>query len=228
MRRRRCIRRLHGLSLVELLIGMAVGLVVVAAGSSVVLDNVRENRALGLEMRLMDDLRTAADIVSRDLRRAGYWADAAAGVRSDDGSAVAADPYAAVSPDAAASDAVRFRFSRDATENNVVDSNEQFGFRLHNGAIELQLGDANWQAITDATVLTVTAFAVLPGIEETSLAGFCVDPCPAGSTVCPPRQQVKRFDVSVAGRSVVDPRVQRSLRTSVRLRRLGLLGSCTA
>ena len=223
-------RRRHasGLSLVELLVGMAVGLLVVAAGSTVVLDNIRENRALGLEMRLMADLRTAADIVSRDLRRAGYWADAASGIRNDDGLAVPSNPYSDVSPEAGPSDTVRFRFSRDAVENGLVDSNEQFGFRLHAGAVELQLGDGNWQAITDATVLTVTAFAVEPTIEETSLAGFCVDPCPAGSTACPPRQQVKRFTVAIAARSVADAHVQRSLQTTVRLRRLGLVGSCTA
>ena len=35
------------------------------------------------------------------------------------------------------------------TENGIVDSNERFGFRLRNGAIEMQLGDGNWQALTD-------------------------------------------------------------------------------
>ena len=33
-------------------------------------------------------------VAARDLRRAGYWGDSAAGVRGDDGSAVLANPYA--------------------------------------------------------------------------------------------------------------------------------------
>src|SRR5664279_4478155 len=152
-------QRSRGLSMIELLIGTAIGLVIVAAGTVVVMHHARENRVLVIEARLMQDLRSAADIVSRDLRRAGYWAAAASGVRSNDGSAVVANPYAAVTPDAAASDAVRLSFSRDASENDVVDSNEQFGFRLRNSAIELQLGDSNWQALTDPATLAVTAFS---------------------------------------------------------------------
>ncbi len=218
----------RGMSLVELLVGMAVGLIVVAAGSSVVLDNVRENRALDLEMRLMQDLRTAADIVSRDLRRAGYWAGSASGVRSDDGSRVAPNPYAAIAPDRAASDGARVRFSRDAIENGLVDGNEQFGFRLHNGALELQLGDGNWQALTDATLLSITRFTIEPHTEESSLARFCVDPCPAGSAVCPPRQHIKSFAIAVTGRSIADPRIRRSLFSSVRVRNVPVVGSCDA
>ena len=219
-------RRSQGLSMIELLIGTAIGLVIVAAGTVVVVHHARENRALVIEARLMQDLRSAADIVSRDLRRAGYWAAAASGVRSDDGSAVVANPYAAVTPDAAASDAVRLSFSRDASENDVVDSNEQFGFRLRNRAIELQLGDGNWQALTDPATLAVTTFSVEPHVEESRLAAFCTEPCAAGSTTCPPRQQVRSYRVAIAGRSVLDANVRRSVQSAVRLRNVAMVGSC--
>ena len=225
MRTRRSSR---GLSIVELLVGTAVGLVVVAAGTSVVTHNARENRALTIEARLMQDLRTAADIVARDLRRAGYWAGSASGVRSDDGSVVVANPYALVTPETAASDAVRLSFSRDASENGTVDGNERFGFRLRNGAIELQLGDGNWQALTDPATLTVTTFEVEPRTEETSLERFCDQPCAIGSTTCPPRQQVRSFAVAIAARAVVDASVQRSVVAGARLRNVSVVGSCEA
>lgn len=221
-------RSSRGLSIVELLVGTAVGLVVVAAGTALVTHNARENRALMIEARLMQDLRTAADIVARDLRRAGYWAGSASGVRSDDGSAVVANPYALVAPETAASDAVRLSFSRDASENGTVDGNERFGFRLRNGAIELQLGDGNWQALTDPATLTVTAFEVAPRTEETSLASFCAEPCAAGSTTCPPRQQVRSFAVAIAARAVADANVQRSVVAGARLRNVSVVGSCEA
>ena len=222
-------RRLStGFSIVELLVGTAVGLVVVAAGTTVVTHHARESRALTIETRLTQDLRTAADIVARDLRRAGYWGGAASGVRGDDGGVVPANPYAAVTPDAAASDAVRLAFSRDASENDNLDGNERFGFRLRNGAIELQLGDGNWQALTDATTLTVTRFEVDPRIEETSLERFCAEPCAAGSLVCPPRQQVKSFAVAIEGRAVVDARVRRSVLAAARLRNGTVVGACEA
>ena len=219
-------RRSRGLSLVELLVGTAVGLLIVAAGSTLVCQQVRENRALAIETRLMQDLRTAADIVSRDLRRAGYWANAASGVAMDGVAAGAPNPYAAMAPETGASDAVRFRYSRDVVENDSIDDNEQFGFRLHNGALELQLGDGNWQALTDATTLTVTAFGIEPRIEESSLESFCERDCAAGSTACPPRQQVKTFAVSIAGRSNVDTSVTRSVWGLARVRNVAVVGDC--
>ncbi len=216
----------RGLTMVELLIGMAVGLFIVAAATSLMTANLRENRNLLIESRLMQDLRSAADMITRDLRRAGYWAAANAGVRSDGGGAVLANPYVAVTPVNASADNVSFRFSRDATENNTVDSNEQFAFRLRNGAIELQLGAGNWQALTDAATLTVTEFSVSPTVEEISLAGFCATPCPAGSSTCPPRQQVRSLAVVVSGRATGDARLTRSVRSQVRLRNDPIVGAC--
>lgn len=219
-------RRSRGLSLVELLVGTAVGLIIVAAATTVVTRHARENRALAIEARLVQDLRTAADIIARDLRRAGYWGASASGVRGDDGSAVLANPYAAVTPANAASDAVRLSFSRDAGENGLVDGNERFGFRLRNGAIELQLGDGNWQALTDPATMSVVSFEVAPRVEETSLERFCADPCAAGSTTCPPRLQVRRFEVTVEARAIADPSVRRSVLAGARLRNDTVVGRC--
>jgi len=222
-------RRLStGFSIVELLVGTAVGLVVVAAGTTVVTHHARESRALTVETRLTQDLRTAADIVARDLRRAGYWGGAASGVRGDDGGVVPANPYAAVTPDAAASDAVRLAFSRDASENDSLDGNERFGFRLRNGAIELQLGDGNWQALTDPATLSVVAFEVAPRTEETSLERFCAEPCAVGSTTCPPRLQVRSYAVAIEARAAADPSVRRSVLAGARLRNDAVVGRCEA
>jgi prepilin peptidase dependent protein B len=212
--------------MVELLVGMAIGLFIAAAGVTLMAGNLRENRALMLESRLTQDLRTAADIIARDLRRAGYWAAATSAVRSGGVSGVPANPYLALAPSAAASDSVSFGFSRDSNENNSLDSNEQFGFRLRRGVIEMQLGGGNWQALTDANTVTVTEFTVTPSVEEISLAAHCAQACPAGSSTCPPRQQVRSLGVSISARSSTDASVQRSLRSSVRLRNDPVLGAC--
>ena len=77
-------RAARGLSLVELLVGTAIGLMVAAAAASVVSAGLRENRRVQLEARLMQDLRSTAELVARDLRRAGYWAASASGVRGNE------------------------------------------------------------------------------------------------------------------------------------------------
>lgn len=224
--RRAAHRRFQGgLSLVELLVGTAVGLVVAAAATSVVSANVRASRQIALEARLMQDLRSTADLVARDLRRAGYWANAASGVRSDSAPLPLANPYG-VAADAAASDAVRLSFSRDASENNAVDDDERFGFRLRNSVVEMQLGNGNWQALSDAGTLVVTAFTVEPRSDEVSLAAFCAQSCAASGASCPPRQQVRSFAVTLSARSSRDASVTRSLRSTVRLRNGTMSGDC--
>ena len=217
----------QGLSLVELLVGLALGLLVVAAGAMLLTQQLRDHRALLLEARLMQDLRTATDLVARDLRRAGHWGDAAAGVWSPT-QAQLANPYAALAPAAAASDVASYAYSRDATENHLLDTNEQFGLRLRNKAIELQLGRSNWQALTDATLLVVTAFTITPTVEEIDLDALCHQPCPAGSTTCPLRQQVRSFAVRIGGRSLADASITRSLQAVVRVRQDAIVGACPA
>lgn len=216
----------RGLSMVELLVGAAIALFIAAAGATLFSGNLRENRQLLLEARLMQDLRTAADVAIRDLRRAGYWAGAGDGVWVAGSSSVAANPYVALAPTGAASDAAGFRYSRDVTENNVVDGNEQFGFRLRNGAIEIQLGAGNWQALTDTGTLTITAFSVTPTVHDIALDAFCAKACPAGSATCPPHQQVRSLALAISGRLVADAGVTRSVRSQVRLRNDPVTGAC--
>ena len=218
----------RGLSLVELLVGVAIALFIAATGATLLAGNLRENRNLLLEARLMQDLRTATDVISRDLRRAGYWGAATDGVwtAAVAASGVAANPYVALAPGAAASDAVSFRYSRDAVENNLVDGNEQFGFRLRNRVIEMLLGAGNWQALTDAGTLDITEFSVTPAVQQIDLRAYCTQPCPAGSLTCPPRQQVRSLALVVTGRSTTDAGVTRSLHSNVRLRNDAVSGAC--
>ena len=222
-------RAARGLSLIELLVGTAIGLIVAAAAASIVGAHLRENRRVQLEARLMQELRSAADLVARDLRRAGYWAASASGVRGHDDAALPiANPYGPEIPATAAADAdaVRLSFARSGAAGAGVGDDEQFGFRLRNGAVEMQLGAGNWQALSDAGTLVVTAFTVAPRLDEVSLAGFCERPCPAGSTSCPPRQQVRSFALTLTARSATDAALTRTLHGSVRTRNDAVVGSC--
>ena len=226
---KRCpVKRRHsaGLSMIELLAGTAIGLLVAAAAAAVVGANVRENRQLQLEARLMQEMRSTAGLVARDLRRAGYWSASAAGVRGESASAPAANPHQALSPEDAASDAVQLSFSRPAGADMALDDDERFGFRLRNGVVEVQLGSANWQALSDAGTLRVTAFSVEPFVEEIDLQGFCERDCAVGNTSCPPRQQVRSIALSIAARATDDAAVTRSLRSRVRVRNDAVVGSC--
>ena len=216
----------RGFSLVELLVGLTVGLVIAAGAAAFLATTLREQRVVLLESRLMQDLRTAADVVARDLRRAGYWGAAAEGAWLPGTRATVANPYAAVAPLGAASDAVAFAYSRDATENDALDGNEQFGFRLRAGAIQVQLGAGNWQALTDAGTLVVTTFEVTPEVQAVSLEAACPVACAPSNASCPPRLMVRSLAVQIAGHALADPAMRREVRSNVRLRNDPVVGTC--
>lgn len=218
----------RGLSIVELLVGVAGSLFVAAATAQMLATQLIENRAALGELRVTQELRHAADLVVRELRRGGYWADAGAGVSLGGAEAARANPYAAIAPDAAASDAIAFRFSRDAVENHQVDAADGFGFRLRDGVVEMQFGGAGWQAVTDAGSLRVTAFELTPVVQRIDLAALCAKPCPPGAGTCPPVQQVRRIDLAMRGQHPNDARVVRSVSASVRLRNDAVTGACPA
>lgn len=233
VQRHRCGRAAacRGLSLVELLIGTALGLFIVATGLALLTSHLHENRSIVLEARLMQELRAASDAIARDLRRAGHWGEAGAGLWRGDTPA-RSNPYQALQPDRAASDAVRIHFSRDDTENHQLDANERFGFRLRNQGIDILLGEGNWQALTDPGTVLVTELRLTPHGSTVSLpcdrACPPVDPAAAPATPCPPRLEVRLYSVELSGRSPTDARVQRSLQTSVRVRNDAVVGLCPA
>ena len=217
----------RGTTIVELLVGLAIGLVVIAGAATLLARQLHEQRALLAETRLTQDLRNATDLIARDLRRAGYWGDATAGVWSH-GAAPLANPYAAVASMAAASDTVRFAYSRDGVEDQAVGDAERTGFRLHGHTIEARLGD-HWQALTDASTLVVTAFELMPNVDDIDLSALCARPCDAAAAAagtCPPRQQVRRVTVRIAGHAAGAARPVRSAQAQVRLRNDAIDGTC--
>jgi prepilin peptidase dependent protein B len=222
-------RAARGLSLVELMVGIAVGLMVVAGASFVAVNQIGDNRRLLLETQIQQDLRAAADMVARDLRRAGYWGAAESGVWEGNDPSVAPNPYRDTSPDAPEEDPVTevtFSYSRDAAgaeDGAVDDDRERFGFKLEGGVIRMRLGGA-WQALTDGNLLEVTRFDV--NLNEQAAQQACFNECPGGGTACWPTQAVRRFTVDIAGRAVADPAVVRSVRESVRLRNDITGGAC--
>ena len=217
-------RPTRGLTLVELMVGIAVGLMVVAGASFVAVNQIGDNRRLTLETQVQQDLRAAADMIARDLRRSGYWGAPQQGLWQGSSPATAANPYTLVEP---AAGQITFRYSRDAVEDNSVDAdNETFGFKLDGGAIKMLIGDT-WQQLTDPAVLEVTGFAVTP--QSQSVQQACFNECPSGGgTACPPTLEIRRYDIAITGHAVSDSTVVRSVRESVRLRNDLPTGACPA
>lgn len=231
-------RHQRGLSIVELMVGVAIGLFVVAAASMLVATQLSDNRRLTLETQVQQDLRATADIITRELRRAGHWGKARDGVwYADNVAAVRDNPYGAVTKadgsafaDGEQSSAVLLSYSRsgdEADETGEIESAERLGFQLVNGVIQTRFGDAGWQALTDGNTLNVTSFALTMNLQPIRLE--CPKPCPDPLVDCRPELQVRDITLDITGEAVHDNSVSRTLRSNVRLRNDAIVaGTCPA
>jgi prepilin peptidase dependent protein B len=167
------IKQQTGLSLVELLIGMLVGLVVAAGGISLFTVSVKGQSDNVKLSRLNQDLRAMMDVMERDIRRAGF-------VTSDpdtNSASLQNNPFFGATTDLAVYDGgscIVYAYNRDDDPDNdglanevpsAVDSNEFMGFRLNNnGKLEMRKsgttnadcssdnGIAYWESITESEV----------------------------------------------------------------------------
>ena len=246
--------RQRGLSIVEFMVGIAVGLLIVGGATKLFADYIVSNKRLLLETRVNQDLRAAADIVARDVRRAGYWDNALAGVWGTGSVAVAPNPHltgaGAISPTAGTTNEIRYTYARTSGGTGGLDSNEYAGFRLRAvsgvNTLEMQDGQNNWQAITDPGTVRITAFTVTPAPNPltSNLSGYCGcltrltcvnnnNPAGANDIANPtfnpagvPTLSIASFQIELTGQAVNDATVTRRVDETVRVRSPRLTGSC--
>lgn len=225
-------RHSRGISLVELMVGIAVGMIVVAGASVMLVNQVNEHRRLMLETQVQQDLRASADLILRELRRAGYRGIKQEGVWTPSTPAAAAS-YSVTTPTVTTpiSTLVTYRYSKDAVDTaaDVFDENtEQFGFRRIANVLQFRLGSGGWQPLTDPGTVLITNFNVALVVQTVDMADYCEVPCAAGATACPPQQEVLNFDITLTGTATHDPAVVRTLNVSTRVRNDRIIGTCPA
>jgi type IV pilus assembly protein PilW len=139
--------------LVELMIGLAIGLVVIAGGLAFFGTQVFANyRVLG-SSKVQQELNALMLVMVNDIRRSGYWGGAAV-------DNIAANPFSQVGstapevhddmesdtnqvdadgdPAGVGSCVVYAYDSDDPAGNGVVDDTDLFGFRLNGGVVEMR------------------------------------------------------------------------------------------
>ena len=200
--------RQRGMSIVEMMVGIAIGLFIVAGSSLVVSTQLGENRKLLLEAQLQQDLRAAADIIARELRRASFMADAYRTVWFPATPRIWENIY----PDiAVASTIVDFSYQRGPGQHGP------YGFRLSGGVIQTRLADAGWQELTDSRAVQVTQFNITPNVISTIVLP-CPKACPDGTADCWPKLVQREFKVEIRANAVGDANIVRKHTSVVRVR----------
>lgn len=238
-------QRQHGLSIIEFMVGLAVGLFVVGGAAKLFVDYIGSNRTLLLETRVNQDLRAAADLVARDLRRAGYWRNAPSALYIGASAPTAAsNPYAGIAYNGGTGE-LTYAYAKD-NDNALAAGTEAFGFRASGGALQMLVG-GNWQQITDPNTLTINAadLSIVPTPERVvELSSTC--PCIAKLTCTKtsfedpdtatgatgvnfanrPRVIVRQYVLQITGRAPGNANIVRTVNEIVRPRNDQSLGAC--
>jgi prepilin peptidase dependent protein B len=235
----------RGLSVVELMVGVALGLFLVAGAVTMFVSNMGNSRQLLVEARVNQDLRATADLITRDLRRAGYWGNAViATIATGAPGPIASNPYGTITP---GTGIIEYAFSRDVTEDNALGSNEQFGFQRvvqsGVGVVQMKVGAGNWQTVTDPQTINISAFNVTPTETDVDMRSACARTCctaadvagaVAGCTAATlasgtcPTVRVREYLMVLTGNAAANANVVRTLTTRVRARNDQFNGTCPA
>lgn len=147
--------RQRGFSLVELMVGLAVGLVLLTAMMALVISVLRANADVVVGAKLNQEGRAIGDILHRELKRARYsgsyltFVGAGATPPNAFGAITGADASLPLVND----DCVKFSY--DADDDGVIDANEVKSFFLDDGAVYFS------QASTYATALCANGIGAL-------------------------------------------------------------------
>jgi type IV pilus assembly protein PilW len=206
-------RSQRGVSIVELMVGMTIGLIVISSITALLVNALQANNDVVRASRVNQELRAAMDLMVREIRRAGYRGDHADYI----GLLSSGQTYS--NTVVVSEDGTQLDLAYDADRSGgTFSADETYGFRLSNGAVQALRG-GTWSNLTDPgyTRITKLAFCFLPSEDDECL----VEP-PAASQVTIAGGStyvvVKELRITLTGEAVADPSIVRSLRETVRVR----------
>lgn len=145
----------QGFTLIELMIGLLIGLIVLSGALYAFIITVKSSRDVLFSARLNQDLASAMAVIVGDVRRSGHWVQAASN----------SSPYSEIGEDfnVVSDNCVLYNYDEDG--NSSLETDEYRGVRLSNSTLEFKISgtDMNdcstglWDAITDTNFMSVTS-----------------------------------------------------------------------
>lgn len=218
-----------GFSLVELMISITVGLVVLAGVTTMFAHNVKAGGETLKMARLHQELQATMSLMTRDLKRAGYWGNASSAIGSGTSNTnpFALDTTGNYSGEPANS-CITFSYDMDGDGNLDVgsglaptgDPDERLGFRLRDGAVQTRQSSGGaactaggWEGITDTAATEITRLTFVRSSIPVVIT-VPVLPCDISTTS---KIDVRTVTITLEGRLRKDTAVSRTLRDTVRV-----------
>lgn len=142
-----------GFTLLELMIAIILGLITVAAATTLYITTIQGSTVLARSARLNNELSMILQTMTNDLRRAGYWGGATAGVDPSLNPHINNADIAIIDNTGTAvpvSDCIVYSYDSIGDAASTASATELFGFRLYNGAIEIRTAATTFSSCNDA------------------------------------------------------------------------------
>jgi prepilin peptidase dependent protein B len=207
-----------GFTFTELMIALVINVLLFAAVITLLLSNLNHYRRSINGDRLNQQLQSVLSLMSNDIRRAGYWANAS----NDIGLAQNNNPFMANGLDIGVYSGNQcILFSYDQNNNGVLPAisagidDERYGFRLTNQAVQARIPGAafdcgassgSWENMTDTKIIQITNLAF-------TLSTSTVTTGPGTQGI-----MIRNVDISITGRLASDTSVTKTLTQHVRIR----------
>lgn len=221
--------RYSGVSLVELLIGVAISLVILLGALVAFAHNLNASRQVILEARLSQDLRAISQLISRDLKRAGFSPISVQNILAQPPTP---NPHTTITVPTSGGITtlpLSYEFGRIVITETQTGTTEAIetqaaAFTIdNNGVMFVAINGGADQALNDPNTVLITGLSIDPTTTAVPLGQLCASPC-TGSNC--PAMLIRRFDFILSGRSTADATLVRTVETSVRVRNDQLQGAC--
>jgi prepilin-type N-terminal cleavage/methylation domain-containing protein len=155
----------RGVTLIELLISTALGLLIMAAATAMTVKSLVMNTDTLASARLNQDLDSVTQVMVNDIRRAGFTGGVFFYADNEDLNIVSSSCIL---------------YAYDADEDGVRDNDEKFGFRLNTSEVQMRTtcaaGDTCATDCTTGTWVSLTdnAFTTISNLAFTSERSKCI------------------------------------------------------
>jgi prepilin peptidase dependent protein B len=193
------IKKQSGLTLIEMLIAMLIGLIVLAATIGIFITSLKSNSDTLKMIRLNQEMQAVMTLMTRDVRRSGYWGINTSGT---------VNPYASTASTSDGSGNLVDDCIVLAYDNNSdgAAGNDYIGYKWDIDRIEMIISNSlpdcsgDWPDLTDPSVVSVAE----PAIDLQSYTTGNID--------------VNVLNIALTGTLTDDSSVSRTIKETIRLR----------
>lgn len=212
------ISQLKGFTITELLVALSLNIVVLAALISIFIANLNHYKNMLNTNRLHQQLQMDMDIMTADIRRAGYWANAPNDLHLNQNN----NPFMAGGTDittGASNTCILFTYDHD--NNGALPSigsgsdDERYGYRLSGQVLQSRPWGASfscaasasaWENMTDSNFIQITALTF-------SLTTQTITTGPGSAGII-----LRSVDITLTGRLTSDNTITKTITEHIRIR----------